>query len=87
MNNLDFTMINFWLLPSFAWLRLFLLSILHVPISIFARKDIHGVGLDLSDAVIYEQPHSALHAVGGMTVSFQSIVKLATKNTSTMLSK
>ena len=39
MNNLDFTMINFWLLPSFAWLRLFLLSILHVPISIFATKD------------------------------------------------
>ena len=58
MNNLDFTMINFWLLPSFACLRVFVLSILHVPISIFATKDFHGVILDLSDAVIYEQPHS-----------------------------
>ena len=78
-------MINFWLLPSFACLRLFVFSILYVPISIFATKDTHGVILDLSDAVIYEQPHSALHAVGGMTVSFQSMAKLATKHTIIML--
>ena len=72
MNNLDFTMIDKFLVASYVALLVF---------------DFHGVILDLSDAVIYEQPHSALHAVGGMTVSFQSMVKLATKHTSTMLSK